>query len=832
MPGSSVGAQRPGEPQASEVCFRELVERNADGVLVIDQDGFVRFVNAAAASLFGHRAEDLIGREFGFPVAVGETTELAIPGSDGVTVAAEMRVTEIAWNGEIGYLASLRDITERKRQEESLHLQALQLETASKITSLLRRSQSFAGKCADVLEELRRIVPVDLVTFRVPEEKQLRLVAAAGPHANLPPSSLISLLSISGSAFQKGEPVVANDYPSDPQAEGPVLELGIKSVASLPIKEDGRTLGVINFLSHQTNYFTPARIRVMTAIGDGLAAQLDNARLYDEITSELKQRQRAEEALGASEARFRQLYDEAPVGYQEVDVAGHIIRVNRTELEMLGYTSDEMLGRPVWEFMVDPERARKSFTYKIEEMISPGGAYERTFVLKNGSTLPALIEDRPIRNAAGRIIGLRSTIQDITERKRAEERLQETGRLVSIGELAAGVAHEINNPLTIVAGFAEVLMAKQLEQPAGDYVQRIYSESQRAAKIVKNLLSFARKYEPQKQYMCVTDVLTEALELKAHDLMVNNIQITRSWPVELPLTMIDKHQLLQVFLNVLTRACSALVKSQGGGEIILGVTATEDTINIGIADNGPGIATEHLHKIFDPFFTTKSLGEGTGLGLSICYGIVGQHGGDMWAESRAGEGTTFYIELPILYCQADPDLWEEPAEARPRHEQHILVVDDEPAIRDLLYEVLTQDGHTVDLPGSSPDAKEMIQNHQYDCIIMDLRMPKISGQQLYKIVADTDPDLARKIIFITGDTARRETRDFLEATGNPVLSKPFNARDLLHQIQRLWEALEVKELPKRSAQRGCKRSAGSSKRKSRASGNTKRIGAQLQGSGS
>ena len=187
MPGSSVGTQRPDEPQASEICFRELVERNADGVLVIDRDGFVRFINPAAASLFGHRAEDLIGREFSFPVAVGETTELTIPGPEGVTVAAEMRVTEIAWNGEIGYLASLRDITERKRQEESLHLQALQLETASKITSLLRRSQSFAGKCADVLEELRRIVPVDLVTFRVPEEAQLRLVAAAGPPTNLPP---------------------------------------------------------------------------------------------------------------------------------------------------------------------------------------------------------------------------------------------------------------------------------------------------------------------------------------------------------------------------------------------------------------------------------------------------------------------------------------------------------------------------------------------------------------------------------------------------------------------------------------------------------------------
>jgi len=795
QPIDSLASEADIESLAGGAGYRHLVENNADGMLVIGRDGAIRFVNAAAEALFGRRAGELVGREFGFPVAVGETTELVIPSSGGVTVAAEMRVTEIAWNGEIGYLASLRDITERERQKESLRLQALQLETASKITSLLLRRQSFAGICADVLEELRRIVPADLVTFRIPEEKQLRLVAAAGAPTNLPPSSLISLRSLSGSAFQQGETAVANDYPSYPQAEGPVLEIGIKSAASFPIKEDGRTLGVINVLSREANHFTPDRIRLLEAIGDGLGVQLENARLYDEITFELKRVQRVEEALRASEARFRELYDEAPVGYQEVDVAGRIIRVNRTELEMLGYTSDEMLGRPMWEFMLDPEEARQSFTHKIDEMISPGGAYERTFLLKSGTTLPALIEDRPIRNAAGRIIGLRSTIQDITERKRTEERLMEAGRLASVGELAAGVAHEINNPLTIVAGFAEVLMAKPLQPPASDYVQRIYTESQRVARIVTNLLSFARRHEPYKQYVCVTTVLEEALEIKAHDLEVNNIRVTREWSADLPFTMIDVHQLLQVLVNVLANAEHAITEAHGGGEIILRTVATADKIQISIGDNGPGIAPEHLHKIFDPFFTTKSLGEGTGLGLSICHGIIRQHSGEIWAESQLGAGTTFHIELPILYCPEDINSGEEQVVVTLGQRQRILVVDDEPAIRDLLYEVLTQDGHTVDLPASSRDARDMIRNRGYDCIIMDLRMPDISGQQLYQIVAETDPGLARKVIFVTGDTVRRETREFLEATGNPVFSKPINLGDLRQQIQEFAEVPAVSGRP-------------------------------------
>ena len=780
--------QRPQEARTPESCLRDIVQCNPDAVMIVDQDGLVRFVNQAAERLYGRCAEELLCREFGFPVAVGETAKLSIPRQDGTTVTAEMRVTEIQWEGDTSYLASIRDTTERSTDEEALSIRTRHLETVSKVTNLLLRRRSFTEKCTDVLEELRRVVPADLATFRVLEEDQLRLVAAAGHPSHLPPMNLISLRSHSGSAFQSGEPMVATDCPTYSLSKSTILEEGIKSEASLPITVEGRTLGVINVLSREVNHFSPDRIKLLAAIGDGLGAQLENAKLYDEISSELKQRQRVEQALGASEARFRELYDEAPVGYHEVDVSGRLIRVNRTELGMLGYAAEELLGRPIWEFMVDPDSARQTFADEVDGIISTSGAYERTFLLKDRTTLPALIEDRAIHNAAGRIIGFRSTIQDITERKRTEERLMEAGRLASIGELAAGVAHEINNPLTIVAGFAEVLMSKPLESPASDHVQLIYEESQRVARIVTNLLSFARKHEPYKEYACVTTVLEEALEIKSHDLEVNNIRVTCEWPVDLSFTMVDVHQLLQVLVNVLANAEHALTETHGGGEIILRAVATEDKIQISIRDNGPGIPPDHLHKIFDPFFTTKGPREGTGLGLSICHGIIRQHSGEIWAESQLGAGTTFHIELPILSCaEEDNNSVEEPIVDAPGHKQWILVVDDEPAIRDLMCQVLTSDGHTADQPADSREAVDMIRNHRYDCIIMDLRMPDISGQQLYQIVADTNPALARKVIFMTGDTVRRETREFLEATGNPVFSKPINTGDLRRQIQELAE---------------------------------------------
>ena len=783
--------QQPQETRAPEYCFRDIVECNPDAIMIIDQDGTVRFANQAAERLYGRCTEELLFGEFGFPVTAGETAKLSVLRQDGTIVIAETRVTEIQWEAKTSYLVSMRDITGRSREVEELGVRARQLETVSKVTNLLLRRRSFSEICTDVLEELRRIIPADLATFRVPEEGKLRLVAAAGHPAHFRPSGLISLRSLSGSAFERGEPVVANDYPAYSLCERPILEAGINSAASLPITVEGRTLGVINVLSKEINHFTADRIRLLAAIGDGLGTQLENARLYDEISSELKQRQRVEEALRASEARFRELYDEAPVGYQEVDVAGRIIRVNRTELEMLGYAAEELLGRPIWEFMVDPEISRQTFLDKVDEKIPPGGAYERTFLLKDGTTLPALIEDRAIRNAADRIIGFRSTIQDITERKRTEERLMEAGRLASIGELAAGVAHEINNPLTIVAGFAEVLMSKPLPPPASDHVQMIYEESQRVARIVTNLLSFARKHEPYMEYLCVTTVLEEALEIKAHDLQVNNIRVTREWPLDLPFTMIDVHQLLQVLVNVLANAEHAMTKTHGGGEIILSAVAKADQIQINITDNGPGISPEHLHKIFDPFFTTKGPREGTGLGLSICHGIIRQHSGEIWAESQLGVGTTFHIELPILYSPDDTDIEEEQIVSIPVQKQRILVVDDEPAIRDLMCQVLTSDGHTTEQPSDSNEALRMIRDHRYDCIIMDLRMPDISGQQLYQIIVDTDPDLARKIMFVTGDTVRRETREFLEATGNPVFSKPINMGDLRQRIRELAEAPEA-----------------------------------------
>ena len=586
------------------------------------------------------------------------------------------------------------------------------------------------------------------------------------------------------------------------------VEAGLHSSVTLPLFSDDRIIATLVMMRSEAYSFTPREIELLERLAAQIAPAVqnsrlfqevelqafENARLYQQTIMELEQRQRAEEALKESEARFRQLYDEAPVGYQEVDADGRITRVNRTELEMLGFTADEMLGRRIWEFSDERETSRQAYVDKMAGARPPGQGYERTFIRKDGGTISALIEDRPLFDDQKRIIGMRSAIQDITQRKQTERLLIETARLVSVGELAAGVAHEINNPLTVVGGFSELLLNIDLPQPANRYAQVVYDEVQRMTKVVQNLLSFARRHLPEKRCMNVCDVVERALQLKSYDFKNSGIQVDKDLSQEIPTTLLDEYQLLQVFTNLITNAEQALAsKSTTNGRITVRVRCHADQIRISFVDNGPGICKETLSRIFDPFFTTKEVGEGTGLGLSICYGIIQQHGGDLWADSTVGEGTSFHVELPIV---GQPDKGavttgtepETMVKTPPRSGKRILVLDDEPGVRELLLDFLSADGHEVETAYDVEHAWTMLQDQEFDLLLLDLRMPGSGGRELYERLNGPDPSKSRPTIFITGDTARPGVQEFLESTGNPVLSKPFRNNELRAAIYQLTQS--------------------------------------------
>ncbi len=363
-----------------------------------------------------------------------------------------------------------------------------------------------------------------------------------------------------------------------------------------------------------------------------------------------------------------------------------------------------------------------------------------------------------------------------------QEKLRENARLASIGELAAGVCHEINNPLSSVLGFSQLVLAEDLPQQVKADVQRIYEDALRASKIVQNLLYIARKRELRRQHISLTTILDRALDLKSYEFRTNNIEIIREWPSELPGTMVDEDQLLQVILNVTANAQQAMQASNGGGHLIARVATVGNRLRISISDDGPGIPPEHLHRVFEPFFSTKEAGSGTGLGLSVCYRIIQQHGGDIWAETTPGRGATIQIELPIVGPEEAEAREETPPQLCLLSAKHLLVVDDETNIRDLVIRCLAKDHCTVDGAENGQEAWRKVREGIYDCVILDLKMPGMSGQQLYRTMKEFNPELAKKTIFITGDTVSPDTRDFVSVAGNPVLSKPFALEELRYLI--------------------------------------------------
>jgi len=361
--------------------------------------------------------------------------------------------------------------------------------------------------------------------------------------------------------------------------------------------------------------------------------------------------------------------------------------------------------------------------------------------------------------------------QSLADLQAMQEHLIQVEKLSALGELVAGVAHELNNPLTVILGNAELLVSRA----AGDakvkgQLERICDAVARCQQIVKSLLSFARKQKPTKAYIDVNSLCKSVLNLLAYQLKVSNITLEKRFDADLPKTMADPHQLQQVFVNLVTNAYQAMSSYRGRGKLVVATKRYNDMIQIAFRDDGPGIAQEHQRKIFDPFFTTKD--QGTGLGLGIAYGIIKEHGGTITVQSALGEGATFRIELPVINRL---QVAAKPTNGQPRASEHkrVLVVDDEESNARLLVEIVRHLGHQAEVVSSSQEALERIAKQEYDLIFADMKMPQIDGSRLHQGVEVLQPELARQIVFTTADAVSDATRAFLQRVGCPLVMKPF-----------------------------------------------------------
>jgi len=394
---------------------------------------------------------------------------------------------------------------------------------------------------------------------------------------------------------------------------------------------------------------------------------------------------------------------------------------------------------------------------------------------------------------SGKRTGIQVIQNDITERKQAEERerqlqqeLHLASRLATVGEMSSGIAHEINNPLTGVIGFSSLLLKKDLPDDIRKDVNVIYEGAQRVASITDRMLTFARQRKPERISVNINDIIKNTLAMRAYEMESSNIKVTTQLASDIPLTSADASQLQQAFINIILNAEMEMNLAHGKGNLTVKTERIDNTIRVSFKDNGPGISKKNMDRLFDPFFTTRDPDKGTGLGLSICYSIVTQHGGKIYARSRLGKGTTFFVELPIVTKEEQLKMAEPAAEvSKTLSRARILVVDDDTAVQQFLTTILTKEGHQVEIVENGDDALEKVGSEDYDVILLDIKLPGMSGIEVYKYMQKTVKSLARRVVFITGDTMSKDTMDFLSRTRAPYITKPFDDEQLMKDVDRI-----------------------------------------------
>jgi signal transduction histidine kinase len=436
---------------------------------------------------------------------------------------------------------------------------------------------------------------------------------------------------------------------------------------------------------------------------------------------------------------------------------------------------------------VDPH-ARASF---IDRLISEGAVTDYLLRLRRIDNSPVWVEvtahaDPPAADGSVRIAAL---VRDVSERKKLENQtrdlyhqLLQAEKLAALGQTISGVAHELNNPLATILTWAEQLSQRPVDEKTRRGLETILSESERAARIVRNLLTFARKRQSTRSMVDLNHVVRDTLTLRAGEQRTANITVVHALSSGLPQVFADAHQVQQVLLNLMINAEQAMLQANGGGTLVVRSWYDRDSesVVLEINDDGPGIAEELQPKIFDPFFTTKEVGEGTGLGLAVAYAIIQEHGGRIRLASKSGTGASFWVELPVSGMPTPTaSAPTAPANFEALIGSTVLIVEDEPALAAAVSEALTDAGFVVDRAADGEEALRRVRSKSYDLIVCDLKMPKIDGIRFYQRLVAEEPDAARRVMFVTGDVAGTEAETFLQDSGCRWLAKPFRLGDLL-----------------------------------------------------
>ncbi len=541
----------------------------------------------------------------------------------------------------------------------------------------------------------------------------------------------------------------------------------LHGLAVVPIQRRGERVGAVAIASESVHTFSPLELERVEAMADLLSVALANAELF--------------ETMRQAEWRFRTLFRAAPDAVLTVlQATGRIREANDAVRDVFGQEPHQVVGRTLLELVLPEDRLvleealAKAFAgvaarVEVQVQLPQGGA---RVVALAASRLPEA--DPPSALLVGR---------DMTHEREMRVRLMESDRLAAVGELVAGVAHEVNNPLSSISAFAQLLLRdSSLTTQQRESLDVIRAETTRASQVVKDLLAFARRSEPRREPLDLNALVSRTLRMRQYQFTEAAVEIAPELADELPSVMGDARQLQQVCLNLLTNAVQAM-GPDGGGTLRVRTALEQGSVRLEVTDTGPGISPSARAHIFEPFFTTKREGEGTGLGLSVSYGIIAAHGGTIEVAETSAAGTTFRVVLPAAtghVTRQEGGRDSGPFTLRsPLAGIRLLFVDDEPALRSGMEAFGTLRGFTVVTAADGVAALQAARTASVDAVVCDLRMPGMDGYAFHELLRAERPGLAARTVFITGDVVTTSARG--SVSRQPILTKPF-AFDKIEEV--------------------------------------------------
>ena len=772
-----------------------------DLIVVHDEQSRIIKVNRALAVRIGYHEADLVGKSCGDVLprarervgacpycarAGAAMIELPDPCFGGWSLVSTSSYTEGGAERK-GTIHIVRDTTDRRSAEEKYRMLFEQIQEGVFISTpegrLLECNDAFARMLGYAgADELRSL---DIATHMYADpEKRREFMREIEEHSYVRAYE-VELRRKDGSAVIALETSVAtrDEDGRIVRYQGFLLDITEKKKAENEIRRRNRELFALNAIatasSQSLDLLEMLDITLRHTV-ELFAADTGSVYLVDPDTQTLRR------AVGfghRSQLGIEKSEVDVPADFWDLVTRSRTQIITHTHLPHLPQVVRDIVGAEdlkawIWCVLWSKE--------KIIGLLGVGSRTQRDFTVTDDSLMVAI--GRQLATTIEKVRLYEETRRAYDHLRLTQEQLLQSEKMSAVGQLISGVAHELNNPLTAIMGYSQLLESEQLEPRTHDFVDKIHKQALRTHKIVQNLLSFARQRKPEKTAVDIRRVVEDTLALRDYDLRLNNIVVQRDFGTPVPTVVVDAHQMEQVFLNIVNNAVDAMLERSRQGTLRVRVFLEDGMVCIEFHDTGPGI--KDPNRVFDPFYTTKGVGKGTGLGLSICYGIIKEHGGMVRASNHSGGGAVFHIALPAGAQMSGSE--ERPrADAAPPISGRILLVDDEAAVLDFEREVLSAAGAEVVAVSNGQQAIELLQSDDFDALVVDGKMPGLDGPDVYRWIAENRPGLERRLLLSVSDISDPDLRTFIRERGVRCIVKPFQVPDLLSMMRRMLQHRHV-----------------------------------------